>query len=135
MYELRQPLLVCLKIDDPLTEAIIGAAMKVRHAMGVGLFELPYHTFLLIELRKLNLAFVSQAILPVVYEGVEVKLGYRPDLIVEDKVIVELKTVTAILPAHEAQILTYMRLSEKKVGLLLNMHAVPFSSGIRRFVL
>jgi GxxExxY protein len=124
-----------MKIEDPLTEAIIGAAMKVRKAMGVGLFELPYHTFLLLELNKLNLRYISKGILPVDYDGVEVKLGYRPDLIVEDRVIVELKTVTAILPAHEAQILTYMRLSEKKVGLLLNMHAVPFSSGIRRFVL
>ena len=124
-----------MKIDDPLTEAIIGAAIKVRRAMGVGLFELPYHTFLLLELNKLNLRYISKEILPVAYDGVEVRLGYRPDLIIEDTVIVELKTVSAILPAHEAQILTYMRLPEKKIGLLLNMHAVPFSSGIRRFVL
>jgi GxxExxY protein len=120
---------------DPLTEAIIGAAMKVRNRMGAGLLEVPYHTFLLIELRKLNFDVISQKTFPVDYEGVVVKLGYRPDFVIENKVIVELKTVTRILPAHEAQLLTYMRLLEKHVGLLLNMHAVPFSSGIRRMIL
>ena len=119
---------------DPLTELIIGAAMEVRRRTGCGLLENAYHTFLCIELRKRNLEFASQQMLPVDYDGHRVELAYRPDLIVDNRVIVELKTVTAISPPHEAQILTYLRLSGIKVGLLINFHAVPFKSGIRRFV-
>jgi len=72
--------------------------------------------------------------LPVTYDGYRVKLAYRPDLIVGDRVIVELKTVTAFSPIHEAQILTYLRLSGIRTGLLINFHAVPFKTGIKRFV-
>ena len=119
---------------DPLTELIIGAAIEVRRRVGCGLLESAYHAFLCIELRKLKLPIKSQPTLPVTYDGHRVELAYRPDLIVNDQVIVELKTVTAFSPVHEAQILTYLRLSGIRIGLLINFHAVPFKSGIRRFI-
>jgi GxxExxY protein len=119
---------------DPLTEAIIGAAIEVRKRTGCGLLESAYHTFLRIELHKRDLVVRSQPALPVIYDGHRVEVAYRPDLIVNDRVIVELKTVTAFLPVHEAQILTYLRLSGIRIGLLMNFHAVPFTSGIRRFI-
>jgi GxxExxY protein len=119
---------------DKLTELIIGAAIEVRKRVGSGLLESAYHTFLCIELTKRSLTFTSQPTLPVVYDGHRVELAYRPDLIVKDRVIVELKTVSAFSPVHQAQILTYLRLSGIRIGLLINFHAVPFKSGIRRFI-
>jgi GxxExxY protein len=94
----------------------------------------PITRFSVSELEKIGLPFKSQPKLPVVYDGRRVDVAYRPDLIVADKVIVEIKTVTAFSPVHEAQILTYLRLSGIHTGLLINFHAVPFKSGIRRFV-
>jgi len=120
--------------NDPLTELIIGAAIEVRKRTGSGLLESAYHTFLCIELDKRQLIFKSQCTLPVVYDGVRVEAAYRPDLIVNEKVIVELKTVKAFGPIHEAQILTYLRLSGIRIGLLINFHAVPFKDGIKRFI-
>ena len=120
---------------DPLTHAIIGAAMRVRREVGVGLLELPYQVFFEHELRKLGLSFTSQAGFPVVYDGLRVELGYRTDLVVENAVIVELKTVAAILPVHQAQLLTYMRFSGISVGLLMNFHAIPFKKGIHRLII
>jgi GxxExxY protein len=124
-----------MAIDDPLTEAIIGAALRVRHNVGVGLLESAYHTFLLHELTKGGLLARSNAPLPAIYDGVEIKVAYRPDLIINAKVIVELKTVSAILPVHKAQLLTYMRLSHITTGLIINFYAVPFSKGLVRMVL
>ncbi len=120
---------------DPLTQLIIGAAIEVRKRVGCGLLESAYHAFLCIELRKLDLTFRSQRGFPVFYDGYRVDVGYKPDLVVKNQVIVELKTVTAFLPVHEAQIITYLRLSGIRVGLLINFHAVPFKSGIKRFVI
>jgi GxxExxY protein len=118
-----------------LTGKIIGAAMEVRKRVGCGLLESAYHTFLCLELAKLGMNFQSQPRLSVAYDGHVVEVAYRPDLIVNDRVIVELKTVTAFAPVHQAQILTYLRLSGIKVGLLINFRAVPFKSGIKRFVM
>ncbi|MEO8577475.1 MAG: GxxExxY protein [Gemmatimonadales bacterium] len=120
---------------DPLTEVIIGCAFKVRHYLGAGLLESAYQTFLGHEFSRLNLCFVSQETFPVTYDGIEVKVGFRPDFVVDEKVIVELKTVTTILPIHKAQVLTYLRLTGIKTGLLINFHAMPFSSGINRLSL
>ena len=121
--------------EQDLTGLIIGAAIQVRKRVGCGLLESAYHTFLCIELEKLSLTFKSQPKLSIVYDGHPVKVAYRPDLIVHERVIVELKTVSAFAPVHEAQILTYLRLSGIHVGLLINFHAVPFKSGIKRFVM
>ena len=120
---------------DPLTEAIIGAALRVRHHVGVGLLESAYHAFLVHELTKLGFDVLSRPSLPVTYDGIEIKAGYRPDLIVNSSVIVELKTVTTILPVHKAQLLTYLRLSQIKTGLIVNFFAAPFSDGLVRMVL
>ena len=122
-------------IPEDLTNPVIGAAIKVRTQLGSGLTESAYHSCLCIELSELDLKFRSQPALPIIYNGHRVAAAYRPDLIVEDRLIIELKTVTAFVDAHRAQILTYLRLSGIKVGLLLNFHAIPFKSGIKRFVM
>ena len=120
---------------DPLTESIIGAAIEIRKRLGCGLLESAYHACLCIELEKRQLAFIEQPVLSIVYDGRRVDKAYKPDLIIEDKVIVELKTVSVFSAAHQAQILTYLRLSGIHTGLLINFHAVPFRSGIKRFVM
>ena len=117
-----------------ITRQIIAAAMKVHSALGPGLLESAYHACLLHELRKQGLAVASQVGLPVVYDGEKIDLGYRIDLIVNDLVIVEVKCVDAINPVHQAQILSYMRLSGRQVGLLINFHVVHLRDGIRRLV-
>jgi GxxExxY protein len=120
---------------DPLTYAIIGAAMDVRKALGCGLLESAYHAFLCVGLTKAGLAYVSQPTLAVQYQGIKVNAGFRPDMIVSDRVIVEIKSVSELLPVHKAQLLTYMRLSRIETGLLLNFNAIPFTKGIVRMVL
>ena len=130
-----RPISVQDMIPDDLTNPVIGAAIKVRTHLGSGLLESAYHSCLCIELSNLNLKFKSQPTLPIVYGGYRVTAAYRPDLIVDDRLIIELKTVTAFADAHKAQLLTYLRLSGIKVGLLLNFHAIPFKSGIKRFVM
>jgi GxxExxY protein len=120
---------------DPLTYLIIGEAMRVRKALGCKLLESAYHIFFCHALRLKNLSIESHAGFPVTFEGVTVKVGFRCDLVVEKQVIVEIKAVSEILPVHKAQLLTYMRLSGIRKGLLINFNAIPFSSGIVRMVL
>jgi len=107
---------------NAITEAIIGAAMKVHSALGPGLLESAYEACLAHELRKAGFDVRSQVELPVIYDGVRVDIGYRIDLLVNDAVIVELKCVEKIAPIHEAQILSYLKLSRKRVGLIINFH-------------
>jgi GxxExxY protein len=117
-----------------ITEAIIGAAMKVHSALGPGLLESAYEACMIHELRKTGFKVLSQVALPVHYDGIELEVGYRVDLIVEDRVIVELKCVEKIIPVHEAQIISHLRLSGKRVGLLINFHVLRLKDGIKRFV-
>jgi GxxExxY protein len=117
-----------------ITEAIIGAAMKVHSALGPGLLESAYEVCMSHELRKTGFKVLSQVALPVHYDGIELEVGYRVDLIVEDRVIVELKCVEKIIPVHEAQIISHLRLSGKRVGLLINFHVRSLKDGIKRFV-
>ena len=119
---------------NQLTHKIIAAAMKVHSTLGPGLLESAYNACLLHELRKQGLIVESQAGLPVVYDGEQIDLGYRIDLIVNDTVILEIKCVEAINPVHQAQLLSYMRLSGRHVGLLINFHVVHLRDGIRRVV-
>jgi GxxExxY protein len=119
---------------NALTEQIIGAAMKVHSALGPGLLESAYEACLAYELRKLGMDVKSQVELPVVYEGVRIDLGYRIDLLANDLVVVELKCVEKIASVHEAQIISYLRLSKKNVGLLINFHVRHLRDGIKRFV-
>ena len=120
---------------DPLTYAIIGAAIEVHSELGPALMESAYEKFLCFELGERGLMFQRNVSLPVTYKGQRVNIGFRPDLIVNDQVIVELKCVEKLLPIHDAQILTYLRLAKKRTGLLMNFHAQPLISGIKRFVL
>ena len=120
---------------NEITGQIIDAGMKVHSALGPGLLESAYETCLLFELHKRGLIAQSQVELPLVYEDVKLDAGYRIDILVENSVIVELKSVEKILPIHEAQLLSYLKLSEKKVGLLLNFNVTRFKNGIKRFVM
>lgn len=108
--------------------------MKIHSALGPGLLESAYHACLVHELRKQGLGVASQVCLPVVYDGEKLDLGYRIDLIVSDVVIVEIKCVEAINPVHQAQLLSYMRLSGRQVGLLINFHVLRLYDGIKRMV-
>ncbi|MBZ5680590.1 MAG: GxxExxY protein [Acidobacteriia bacterium] len=113
---------------------IVAAAMKVHSQLGPGLLESAYEACLLHELRKQGLSVANQVGLPVVYDGEKIDLGYRIDLIVEDLVIVEIKCVEAIHPVHQAQLLSYIRLSGRNVGLLINFHVAHLRDGIKRMV-
>ena len=126
------------EINDPLTGAIIGAAIRVRKALGRKLLESAYQTFLCHALNRDGVAFRREAMFPVTFEGLTVDNAYRCDLIVDTgdrSVIVEVKAVDKILEVHQAQLLTYMRLSGISTGLLINFNAYPFKSGIIRMVL
>lgn len=108
--------------------------MKVHSILGPGLLESAYDACLSHELRKRGFHVDTQVGLPVVYEGEKLDLGYRIDLLVENLVIVEVKCVEAIHPVHEAQLLSYLRLSKKNVGLLINFHVAHLKDGIKRMV-
>jgi GxxExxY protein len=113
---------------------IVDAAMKVHSALGPRLLESAYLACLAHELRSRALAIEVQKSLPVVYEGLRIELGYRIDLPVEDAIIVELKVASKLHPVHEAQLLSYLRLSNKKLGLLINVHVTHLKDGIKRIV-
>ena len=119
---------------NKISGEIVDAAMKVHSALGPGLLESAYEACLLYELQKRGLNRKSQVPLPVIYEGVKIDTGYRLDVLVEDAVIVELKTVESILPIHEAQLLSYLKLSGKSIGLLINFNVVHLKNGIKRMV-
>ena len=121
---------------EELTEKIIGAAIEVHRALGPGLLESAYEECLCRELNLRGLAFQRQVPLPVEYKGVNLDCGYRLDLIIQDDVIVELKCVERVLPVHEAQLLTYLKLTGKHVGLIVNFNvATLIRGGIVRKVL
>lgn len=119
---------------NEISGAVVNAAMKVHSTVGPGLLESAYEACLLHELRKLRLKVNTQVALPVAYDGVKIDAGYRLDLLVEDTVIVELKAVEAILPIHQAQLLSYLKLSGKQVGLLINFNVLHLKDGIKRIV-
>jgi len=119
---------------NQVTGRIIAGAMKVHSLLGPGLLESAYEACMAHELRKDGLQVSRQAELPVVYDGETIDLGYRIDLLVEDLVVIELKCVESILPVHQAQLLSYIRLSKKNVGLLINFHVTHLRNGIKRMV-
>lgn len=114
---------------------VVDAGMKVHSALGPGLLESAYQACLVYELRKRGLKVRTQVELPISYGEVKIDIGYRLDLVVEDCVVVELKAVTTLLPVHEAQLLSYLKLSNIPVGLLINFHVVHLKDGIRRKVI
>jgi len=121
--------------NDPLTERIIGSAIEVHRALGPGLLESAYEECLCFELKEVGLSFARQVPLPIVYKSVRLDCGYRLDLIVENRVILELKAVERLLPIHEAQALTYLRLTGIRTALLLNFNSSALKNGMRRLVL
>ena len=119
---------------DPLTEQIIGAAIEVHRVLGPGLLESAYEVCLAHDLIEMGLAIDRQRALPLIYKTIKLEQVYRLDLVVEGEVIVEIKTVERLLPIHQAQLLTYLKLGGYKKGLLLNFHADVLRHGIRRVV-
>jgi len=117
-----------------VTESIIGAAIEVHRALGPGLLESAYEACLAFELAERGLKVEQQKPLPVIYRGKRLDCGYRLDLLVEGAVIVEIKAVDALAPIHEAQLLSYLRLSGCKLGLLINFNVKVLKHGIRRLV-
>ncbi|WKZ35585.1 MAG: GxxExxY protein [Anaerolineales bacterium] len=117
------------------TEAVIGAAIEVHKHLGPGLLESAYEECLCHELNLRNIPFKRQMPLPINYKGTNADCSYRIDLLVNDEVIVELKSVESISPIHEAQTLTYMRLGNWKVGLILNFNVPILVKGVKRLVL
>jgi GxxExxY protein len=116
-------------ISEELTEKIIGAAIEVHRALGPGLLESAYEECLCHELHLRGLDFQRQVAMPVNYKGVNLDCGYRVDIMVEDAVVLELKCVEHILPVHEAQLLTYLKLLDKRVGLILNFYVSTLTRG------
>jgi GxxExxY protein len=119
---------------NELSKIIIGAAIEVHRELGPGLLESAYEACLRYELEQRGLRVVQQLVLPVVYKGIEIDCGYRIDLLVEDKVLIELKAVEKLDKIHEAQILTYLKLSKRWLGLLINFNVALLKNGIKRMV-
>jgi GxxExxY protein len=120
---------------DPLIRKIIGAAIEVHRALGPGLLESVYEACLMAEMEDRGIRFKSQVPLPVVFKGRRIEAGFRMDLVVENRVIVELKAIEKLMPIHEAQLLTYLKLSGFSTGLILNFNAPYLRDGIIRRVL
>ena len=121
-------------VINEITGNIITSALEVHSELGPGLLESTYHVCLLHELRKRGLQVHLQQVLPVVYDGIKIDAGYRIDLLVESLVIVEIKSVEKILPIHQAQLLSYLRLSRRPVGLLINFNVAHLVDGIKRMI-
>lgn len=117
-----------------VSHAIITAAMKVHTELGPGLLESAYQACLQYELHEAGFRSETQVGLPVVYRGAKLDLGYRMDMLVENLVIVEIKSVEGISPVHQAQVISYLKLSGKSIGLLVNFNVVHLKDGIKRFV-
>lgn len=119
---------------DPITHAVIGAAIEVHRQLGPGLLESVYEACLAYELEQRSVPFERQKALPVVYKGQRLDCGYRMDLLVEEKVVVEVKAVEQLTNVHKAQLLSYLKLSGCNVGLLINFNVEVLTKGLRRMV-
>jgi len=124
-----------LSHESGLGERVIGLAIDVHRHLGPGLLESAYEECLCFELAQAGMAHRRQVPLPIVYKDIHLDCGYRMDLVIKDELIVEIKAVERILPVHEAQMLTYLRLSRLRAGLLMNFNNVVSKDGLRRFVL
>lgn len=118
-----------------LSNEVIAAAIEVHRELGPGLLESAYQQCLCHEFRRRNIVFQTELELPVEYKGMRLNCGYRIDFVIDDKIILELKAVDRLAAIHEAQLLTYLKLSKKRVGLLLNFNVPQMKDGIKRFVL
>ncbi len=120
--------------ENELTEKIIGAAIEAHRHLGPGLLESAYEECLCYELRQMGLRFERQVYLPVQYKELRLETAYRMDLLVEDSVVVEIKASEAIAPVHASQVLTYLKVSRKRVGLLVNFNVPVLKDGLKRIV-
>lgn len=120
--------------DRELTHEIIGAAIAVHKELGPGLLEAVYEECLCHELGIRSLPFERQKPIPVIYRETKLDCGYRADIVVSGRIIVEIKAITAVAPIHEAIMLTYLRLSGCKIGLLINFHSAVLKDGVKRYV-
>ena len=120
--------------ENAIAKEIVDAAFRIHTTLGPGLLESVYQTVLAYELGRRGLRTVSQQPIPVVYENVRIDTGFKADLVVEDLVIVEIKSVELIGPVHKKQLLTYLRLADKRLGLLINFHVALIKDGITRIV-
>ncbi len=121
-------------IDNELTHRVIGCAMKVHSALGPGLLESAYEECLAFELTRSSILFERQKPMPLVYDNVKLDCGYRIDILIEEKLVLELKAVEALNDVHLAQILTYLKLSNCELGLLINFNVVRLKDGLRRII-
>ncbi|RPI73194.1 MAG: GxxExxY protein [Desulfobacteraceae bacterium] len=119
---------------NALSHRVIGCAMKVHSALGPGLLESTYEACLEHELQKADISLKRQMALPVQYDGILIDCGYRVDLLVEDQIILELKSIDRLAPIHEAQLLTYLKLANLNLGLLINFNVLHLRNGIKRIV-
>lgn len=121
-------------VENEISQLVIGCAIKVHTALGPGLLESAYEECLYYELKKEGLKVEKQKALPLIYEEIKLEVGYRLDLIVENKVIIEIKACEALNDVHLAQVLTYLKLSNVKLGLLINFNETRVKDGIKRVV-
>ena len=121
-------------LENEISEIIIGKAIKIHKVLGPGLLESVYEEILCYELNNCNLICDKQVELPVFYEKIKINIGFRADLIIENKVIIELKSVENIVPVHKKQLLTYLKVSNMKLGLLINSNEKLIKHGITRIV-
>ena len=121
--------------SEAASREVVDAALKIHRQLGPGLLESAYEACLIHECRKRGLSVASQVVVPVEYDGIKLDHAFRLDLLIEESLVVELKAAEAILPIHEAQILSYMKLTGCHLGLLLNFHVPLMKDGIRRFIL
>jgi len=121
-------------IENEISKTIIGAAIEVHKQLGPGLLESSYEVCLAYELKQLGLNIKTQVALPVVYKEVKLEAGYRIDILVENRVIIEIKAVDALADIHTAQLLTYLKLKDLKLGLLINFNNVKVIEGVKRIV-
>ncbi len=120
--------------ENEISSKILDCSIRIHRILGPGLFESVYEEVLCYELQKVNLSFERQVGIQVKYEGVKMEIGFRADIIVENKVIIELKSVEAIAPVHKKQLLTYLKLSGLKLGLLINFNEALLKDGLTRIV-
>ena len=118
--------------ENEVAAQIVDAAYRIHTSLGPGLLESVYEVVLAYELENRGLRVVRQQAVPIVYEGTRIEVGFRADLIVEDKVIVEIKSVETVAPVHKKQLLTHLRLADKRLGLLINFNVVLIKEGIQR---
>jgi GxxExxY protein len=118
-----------------VSKLVIGRAIEVHQQLGPGLLESAYEECLCFELEQAGIAFARQVPLPILYKNVRLDCGYRIDIVVAGEVIIEIKSVERLLPVHEAQLLTYLRLSGCRIGLLMNFNSLLLKDGLRRLVL